>query len=90
MKKLAILLFVMTLCGVSDDSEVSGDDGFQTIFDGKTLNNWDGNPKFWTVTDGAITGKTTKEHPTKGNTFIIYRGGQPTNFEFNFDNDTPT
>ena len=81
MKKLAILLFVMTLCGVSDDSEVSGDDGFQTIFDGKTLNNWDGNPKFWTVTDGAITGKTTKEHPTKGNTFIIYRGGQPTNFE---------
>jgi hypothetical protein len=58
-----------------------GDDGFQSIFDGKTLANWDGNPKFWSVTDGAITGKTSKENPTDGNTFIIYRGAQPSNFE---------
>ncbi|MBT4864991.1 MAG: DUF1080 domain-containing protein, partial [Planctomycetaceae bacterium] len=35
---------------------------------------WDGNPKFWHVEDGTITGQTTKDNPTKGNTFIIWRG----------------
>ena len=58
-----------------------GDDGFVSLFNGKNLENWDGNPKFWSVKDGAITGTTTKENPTKGNTFIIWRGGTVDNFE---------
>ncbi|MEC7566995.1 MAG: DUF1080 domain-containing protein, partial [Planctomycetota bacterium] len=60
---------------------LTGDDGFIPIFDGKTLTDWDGNPDFWSVEDGAITGTTTKENPTKGNTFIIWRGGTPGDFE---------
>ena len=59
----------------------SADDGWESIFDGKTLKNWDGNPSFWSVRDGAITGQTTKENPTKGNTFIIWRGGEVGDFE---------
>ena len=59
--------------------------GFVPIFDGKTLKGWDGNPKFWKVQNGAITGQTTKENPTKGNTFIIWRGGQPSNFELKLE-----
>lgn len=55
--------------------------GFKSIFDGKTLKGWDGNPKFWSVKDGAITGQTTKENPTKGNTFIIWTSGKTGNFE---------
>ena len=81
MKKNLLLLLVALMCGIANNSAILGEDGFQPIFDGKTLANWDGNPKFWSVTDGAITGKTTKENPTNGNTFIIYRGGQPSNFE---------
>jgi hypothetical protein len=57
------------------------DDGFVSIFDGKTLKNWDGNPKFWTVKDEAITGETTADNPTKGNTFIVWRGGDVSDFE---------
>jgi hypothetical protein len=57
------------------------DDGFRPIFDGKSLDGWDGNPKFWRVEDGAITGQTTKENPTKGNTFIIWRGGTVDDFD---------
>lgn len=60
-------------------------DGWEQIFDGKTLKGWDGNPKFWTVEDGAITGTTTKENPTKGNTFIIWRGGEPGDFELKLE-----
>jgi hypothetical protein len=48
--------------------------GWTKLFDGESLTGWDGDPKFWSVKDGAITGVTTKETPTKGNTFIIYVG----------------
>ncbi|NQT87348.1 DUF1080 domain-containing protein, partial [bacterium] len=59
----------------------AAEDGFVSIFDGKTLEGWDGNPDFWTVKDGAIHGETTKEKPTKGNTFCIWRGGELADFE---------
>ncbi len=62
-------------------ASVKDEAGFQSLFDGKTLNNWDGNRKFWSVKDGAITGQTTKENPTKGNTFLIWRGGEVKDFE---------
>lgn len=55
--------------------------GFFPLFNGKNLENWDGNPKFWSVEDGAITGTTTKENPTRGNTFLIWRGGVMDDFE---------
>ncbi len=55
--------------------------GFELLFDGLTLEGWEGNPDFWTVERGAIVGRTTKENPTKGNTFLIYRPGLLTDFE---------
>jgi len=59
--------------------------GFKSIFDGKTLKGWNGDPKFWSVQDGAITGKTTRENPTKGNTFIIWEGGKTGDFDLRLD-----
>lgn len=52
-----------------------------SLFDGKSLKGWNGDPKFWSVQDGAITGITTKDNPTKGNTFIIYEDGELADFE---------
>lgn len=57
------------------------DAGYESLFDGKTLKGWDGDPKFWSVKDGAITGQTTPDNPTKGNTFIIWTGGDVADFE---------
>ncbi len=59
--------------------------GFVSIFDGRTLDGWDGNPAFWRVEEGAITGQTTAENPTKGNTFLIWRGGHVDNFELRLE-----
>ena len=56
-----------------------------SIFDGKSLTGWDGDPGFWRVEDGAIIGETTKEHQPKQNTFIIWRGGSTGNFELRLD-----
>ena len=55
--------------------------GMEKIFNGKDLTNWDGDPKLWSVKDGAIVGVTTKENPAKGNTFIIWKGGELKDFE---------
>ena len=55
--------------------------GFVSIFDGSSLKGWDGDPKFWRVEGGAIVGQTTAANPLKENTFIIWRGGEPADFE---------
>lgn len=54
--------------------------GFETIFDGHSLDGWDGDPRLWSVVDGAIRGKTTEENPARGNTFCVWRGGKLKNF----------
>ncbi|PYJ05247.1 MAG: hypothetical protein DME25_08770 [Verrucomicrobia bacterium] len=54
---------------------------FQSVFNGKDLTGWDGNPKLWSVKDGAITGQTTAENPAKGNTFLIWTNGTVADFE---------
>jgi hypothetical protein len=47
------------------------------------LTGWKG-LEFWSVEDGCITGRTTKEKPTKGNTFLVWQGGEVGDFEFTF------
>ena len=51
------------------------------IFNGQDLSGWDGDPRLWSVKDGALRGETTPENPTKGNTFIIWKGGRTKDFE---------
>ncbi len=54
--------------------------GFQSIFDG-TMKNWDGDPAIWKAEGNVLTGTTTAENPLKENTFVIWRGGEPGDFE---------
>ena len=54
---------------------------FRSLFNGNDLAGWKGDPSFWSVRNGAITGVTTAEHPTKGNTFLVWQGGDLKNFE---------
>lgn len=61
------------------------DVGFESIFDGKTLNGWDGDPGYWRVEDGAITGQTTPDKPLKHNTFLIWRQGEVDDFELTLE-----
>ncbi|MBZ5576984.1 MAG: DUF1080 domain-containing protein [Acidobacteriia bacterium] len=55
--------------------------GFIPIFDGKTLNGWDGDPLLWRVEEGALVGQTTPAAIPKQNSFLIWRGGSPADFE---------
>ena len=79
-----LCLFLAVLC-VATVSANAND--WETIFDGKTLENWDGDPNIWSVQDGAITGKTSDDEAKKlkKNTFIIWRGGEVDNFELELE-----
>ena len=78
---LIALLTSLTFLRAADDKKDAN--GFTSLFDGKTLTNWDGDPDLWKVEDGCITGTTTPEHPPKGkaNTFLIYTADEPADFE---------
>jgi hypothetical protein len=62
-----------------DPIDFNDHEGWTQIFDGKTLNGWDGPPDVWHVEDGAIVGESSPEHPS-GTTNIIWRGGEVGNF----------
>lgn len=53
----------------------------QSLFNGKDLTGWDGDPRLWSVREGVIHGETTAENPAQGNTFLIWRGGNTRDFE---------
>ena len=73
---ISLFLLPLALTGVAPAQE-----GARSLFNGKDLSGWDGDPKFWSVRDGAITGTTTPENPTRGNTFLIWKGGTLKDFE---------
>src|SRR5690606_27782470 len=67
-------------------SALEGDEpGFQRIFDGQTLDGWEGDATYWRVEGGALVGEITPETVVKSNTFIIWRGGRPKDFELKLD-----
>ncbi len=77
--KRILLLTLAAFIGTSGISQAN--DEWKSLFDGKTLKGWEGKKGFWSVADDAITGKTTKENPTKGNTFLIWKDGETGDFE---------
>jgi hypothetical protein len=78
MKKL---LLTAALAAFASTAFAAAPAGFKEIFDGKTLAGWDGNKDVWSVRDGALTGVTTAEKGIKANTFLVWQGAQPANFE---------
>lgn len=54
--------------------------GFDSIFDG-SMKGWDGDPAFWRAESGSLIGQSTAENAVKQNTFLIWRGGEPRDFE---------
>lgn len=56
--------------------------GFKPIFDGKTLHGWKApDMSYWSVEDGAITARATKQHPVTKNQFLFWQLGELDDFE---------
>jgi hypothetical protein len=57
----------------------------QSIFNEKDLTGWEGDPKVWSVEDGAIVGRTTADAPIKDNTFLIWKDGELGDFRLTLE-----
>lgn len=60
---------------------IHAQEGFVPLFDGKSLDGWDGDPVYWSVKEGVIVGEVTPETLLKRNSFLIWKGGTPGDFE---------
>ena len=74
---LGMAVWVGAAAGAAADE---AEEGFVSIFNGKDLTGWDGDPRLWSVKDGVIRGETTEENPAKGNTFCIWKDGKLKDF----------
>ncbi|MFO1492293.1 MAG: DUF1080 domain-containing protein [Kiritimatiellia bacterium] len=73
-------LRTLTLVLAAAAGLVRAEEGFTPMFNGTDLTGWRGKEGYWSVQDGAIRGDTTKK-PLGKNTFLIWDGGKPANFE---------
>ncbi len=60
-------------------------DGFVSIFNGKDLEGWEGDARFWSVKEGVITGWSTEQNPCTSNTFLVWRKGRLEDFELRLE-----
>jgi hypothetical protein len=61
-------------------------DGFQPIFDGRSLGGWEpGDASYWSVEAGAIVGRITRERPCNTNQYLVYQGGELADFELKLE-----
>jgi hypothetical protein len=88
MKRLLTLFSVFTLLAVQafaadgpSPAAPAEPADMKQLFNGKDLTDWEGDTRLWSIKDGVVRGETTKEKQTKGNTFLIWRGGELGDFE---------
>lgn len=80
------LVLLMASCSSTsreNNKRVNGAaDEFVQLFDGQTLDGWEGDRAYWRIEDGILIGETTASTPNlETNTFLIWEGDSPTDFE---------
>ncbi len=65
---------------MAQDQAESHAEGFKSLFDGKTLSDWQGREGLWRIEDGAIVGETTPDKKISQNEFLVWQGGESGDF----------
>ena len=83
--QIGLLIITISIgCKISNSNQAD-EKGFVNIFDGKTLNNWEGDTTYWRVENGNLVGEITPQTLLKTNSFIMCKGGEPADFELKGD-----
>ena len=78
MSKGKLLMTVICLGGMTFAEEVN-------LFNNKDLTGWDGPPGVWTVENGALVAQSTLEKPCKTDTYLVWKGETPSDYELSAD-----
>lgn len=79
---LSIAAAGLLLCSPLDWTRADDAPRWISLFNGKDLAGWNCDESYWSVEDGAITGRTTPDHLLKGyNTFCVLADREPANFQ---------
>lgn len=76
MQKLLLLCSLLIL-----NASLFAADGFISLFNGRDLSGWDGDPKLWKVENGIVVGTCEGPESLAYNTFLIWRDGKVKDFE---------
>ena len=79
-----LAFFLLQSC-VGIKTVLKTNNSFVPIFDGKSLDNWKGDSRYWRVENGCLVGTITPETILKSNSFIIWQGGEPEDFELKLE-----
>lgn len=66
---------------VADDAKPAADSDVMVLYGGGDLTGWEGRDDLWSAENGEIVGRTSDEEPIAANTFLIWKGDLPENFE---------
>ncbi|MGL5018131.1 MAG: family 16 glycoside hydrolase [Luteolibacter sp.] len=78
MNRIASLIFLLLVT-------LPAQANWQSIFNGKDLEGWSGDPRLWRVQDGVIIGESNdSDKKTAENSFLIWQGGKAGDFELEF------
>lgn len=80
---MVVVIAILGTASIFEAEPADADaDGFVSIFNGETLENWQAaDMSYWSIEDGAITAKITAEHPSDRNHYLVYQGGKLGDFE---------
>ena len=88
-RSTALLVLAILVAGISCTSNKhianKTEDGYQLIFDGKTLDGWTYDPVYWRVENGILTGEVTPSTLLQRNSFIIKKDLVLSDFELKVD-----
>ncbi len=91
MRFLIVLLFFAGCASPSSETDTAESqshtdpEGFVSLFDGATLDGWEGDSTYWRVENGNLVGEITPATLLTRNSFIIWQGGTTEDFELKTD-----
>lgn len=79
-------IFLAVVAGHPSSGKGADEEGFVSIFDGKSLDGWSGQDmSFWSVEDGAITGTIWTNRAPKMNQYLVWTNGLVEDFELKLE-----
>ncbi len=78
-------LVVLTCLLLISAAPAADEPGFTPIFDGQSLEGWQGEEGWWRVENRAIVGESTADKPLDHNTFLVWERGELDDFELKLE-----